>query len=279
MSSEDVRQPGRIGIGAGPDGENWGLLAHSPRLGDHLSTRIAELIGRGEFDDAGRLPSELVLANRFGVSRPVVREALSHLRSMGFIVSRKGSGSYIRKRSETVPQQVGALGFGPVNSLAEVRKCYEFRVGLEGEAAYLAAQNRTPETLAALRDALERMEAAASSGMLGMSADLEFHVAVARASGNEFFEAAMQSMRMPIEFAINLARSLTLTRPLEHLRAVQTEHVVMFEAIEARDKDAARLAMRTHIEKACLRVFEGPGSGASRAGEPKSATRSEEVSR
>ena len=67
-----------------------------------------------------------------------------------------------------------------------------------------------------------------------MNADLEFHLAVARASGNEFFEAVMQSMRTPIEFAINLARSLTLTRPLEHLRAVQTEHVVMFEAIEAR---------------------------------------------
>jgi DNA-binding GntR family transcriptional regulator len=64
---------------------------------------------------------------------------------------------------------------------------------------------------------------------------------------------------MPIEFAINLARSLTLTRPLEHLRAVQTEHVMMFEAIEAQDKDAARLAMRAHIEDACMRIFEGPG--------------------
>lgn len=279
MSSEDVRQLGRAGIISGPDGENWGSLAQPPRLGDHLSTRIAELIGRGEFDNAGRLPSEIALANRFGVSRPVVREALSHLRSMGFIVSRKGSGSYIKKPSETSPHFVGAVGFGPVNSLAEVRKCYEFRIGLEGEAAYFAAQNRTPEMLAAMREALERMEAAASSGMLGMSADLEFHIAVARASGNEFFEAVMQSMRMPIEFAINLARSLTLTRPLEHLSAVQTEHVVMFEAIEARDKEAARLAMRTHIENACLRVFEGPGGGASRTGELKSTTKSEDVSR
>ncbi len=268
MSPEDVRHLDWAGIASTPAGQNWGQLAHPRRLGDHLSTRIAELIGRGEFDEAGRLPSELVLANRFGVSRPVVREALSHLRSMGVIESRKGSGSYIRRPSQTPPHVVGAVGFGPVNSLAEVRKCYEFRVGLEGEAAYLAAQNRTPETLAAMREALERMEAAASSGMLGMSADLEFHIAVARASGNEFFEAAMQSMRMPIEFAINLARSLTLTRPLEHLRAVQTEHVVMLEAIEARDKDAARLAMRRHIENACRRVFEGPGGGASRTGSP-----------
>src|ERR1700730_9243949 len=240
MSSEDVRQLGRLERASEAVGENWGSLAQPPRLGEHLSTRIAELIGRGELDHAGRLPSELVLANRFGVSRPVVREALSHLRSMGFIVSRKGSGSYIKQPPETAPRHVGAVGFGPVSSLAEVRKCYEFRIGLEGEAAYCAAQNRTPESLAAIREALKRMEAAISSGLVGESADLEFHIAVARASDNEFFEAVMQSMRMPIEFAINLARSLTLTRPLEHLRAVQTEHVVMFE------------------------VFEGPGTGASR---------------
>lgn len=279
MLSNDVGQRGRAGSISGRDGENWGSLAQPPRLGDHLSTRIADLIGRGEFDDAGRLPSEVVLADRFGVSRPVVREALSQLRSMGFIVSRKGSGSYIRKQSETASHHAGAVGFGPVNSLAEVRKCYEFRIGLEGEAAYFAAQNRTPEMLAAIREALERMEAAMSGGMVGKNADLEFHIAVARASGNEFFEAVMQSMRTPIEFAINLARSLTLTRPLEHLRAVQTEHVVMFEAIEAGDKDAARLAMRTHIENACRRVFEGPGGGASRTGEPKGTAKSEDVSR
>jgi GntR family transcriptional regulator, transcriptional repressor for pyruvate dehydrogenase complex len=277
MSSENVRQLGRKGATLEPDGENWGALAQPPRLGDHLSTRIAELIGRGDFDHAGRLPSEIVLANRFGVSRPVVREALSHLRSMGFIVSRKGSGSYVRKPSETASHHVGAVGFGPVNSLAEVRKCYEFRIGLESEAAYYAAQNRTPEALAAMREALKRMEEAISRGLVGMSADLEFHMAVARGSENEFFEAVMQSMRMPIEFAINLARSLTLTRPLEHLRAVQTEHVTMFEAIEARDKDAARLAMRTHIEDACMRIFEGPGSNASRTGEPKTMTRFEDV--
>ncbi len=262
MSSEGVRQLGRTGIISGSDGENWGLRAHPPRLGDHLSTRIAELIGRGEFDNAGRLPSELVLADRFGVSRPVVREALSRLRSMGYIVSRKGSGSYITKPPATLPHLIGAAGFGPVNSLAEVRKCYEFRIGLEGEAAYLAAQNRTPEMLAAMREALNRMEAATSNLTLGMSADLEFHIAVARASGNEFFEAAMQSMRTPIEFAMNLARSLTLTRPLERLRSMQNEHVVALEAIEARDKDAARRAMRTHIENACMRIFEGPGRGA-----------------
>jgi GntR family transcriptional regulator, transcriptional repressor for pyruvate dehydrogenase complex len=237
------------------------LLTPSPRLGDHLSSRISDLIDHGEFGDEGRLPSELALAERFGVSRPVVREALSRLRSRGVIVSRKGSGSYFRK-SLSAPTAVGAVGFLPIDSLAAVRRCFEFRTGVESEAAFFAALNHTPATLAAIREALEGMEAAATNGVVAVKADLEFHLSVARASGNEYFEAVMQSMRTPIEFAINLARSLTLTRPLDHLRTVQTEHVVLFQAIEARDKDAARAAMRRHIENTCKRVFDGPGGGA-----------------
>jgi DNA-binding FadR family transcriptional regulator len=191
----------------------------------------------------------------------VIREALSRLRVMGVIVSRKGSGSYVQRRAELAPRAAVAADFRAVNSLAEVRKCYEFRIGLEGESAYYAAQNRTPEMLVAMREALDRMESATARGMVGMSADLEFHLGVARASGNEFFETVMESIRTPIEFAINLARSLTLRRPLDHLRTIQREHVVMFEAIEAHDKDAARHAMRTHVANACWRVFEGSGGG------------------
>ena len=109
-----------------------------------------------------------------------------------------------------------------------------------------------------MHDALDRMAVAIEQGIVGMNADIEFHFAVARASGNEFFEAVMESMRTPLEFAVNLARALALKRPMEHLLTVQAEHVAMFEAIEAQDKEAARLAMRTHIENACFRVFEGP---------------------
>lgn len=252
MSREDVRH--LLG-GAVLDG---GAGAPSPRLGDHLSGRIAELIARGEFGEQGRLPSELALAQQFGVSRPVVREALSRLRSQGVIVSRKGSGSYILKPAEV--DAAASSGFGPVDSLAAVRKCFEFRTGVEGEAAFFAAQNHSPKSLAAIRSALDNMEAATVNGTVSASMDIEFHFAVARASGNEFFEAVMQSMRQPLEFAVNLARSLNLTRPLDHLRLVQNEHVVLYEAIEARDRQAARLAMRAHVENACSRIFEGPGA-------------------
>jgi GntR family transcriptional regulator, transcriptional repressor for pyruvate dehydrogenase complex len=245
----------------------WGTVAPAARLADQLAHRIATMIDRGEFSEGGRLPAESELADRFGVSRPVIREALSRLRVMGMIVSRRGSGSYVQKGSIQAAEAGAPIGFGPVNSMAEVKKCYEFRVGVEGDAAYYAALNRTPAMLAAMQTALQRMEKAIAEGAVGMSADLEFHLAVARASGNEFFEAVMEAMRTPIEFTINLARSLALARPLQHLLTVQAEHVVMFEAIEAGDKEAARNAMRAHIANACARIFDGPGSSERPPGE------------
>jgi GntR family transcriptional regulator, transcriptional repressor for pyruvate dehydrogenase complex len=253
MSPQSVRQLHKSVLGA-RDEASWSAPALT-RFGDLLSYRMAEMIEGGEFGVGSRLPAETELAERFGVSRPVVREALSRLRSAGVITSKKGSGSYVSKRAN---DPSWSNGFGPVSSLAQVQKCYEFRIGLEGEAAFYAAENRTPEMLVTMRDALDRMESAVAQGIIGMSADFEFHLAIARASGNEFFENVMRAMRTPIEFAINLARSLALTRTREHLLTVQAEHVVMFEAIEARDKGAARLAMRAHIENARLRVFEGP---------------------
>ena len=263
MPSKAVRQPPQD-VAALTEGSGWGALTAAVPLGDQLSHRIATLIQRGEFGDTGKLPTEATLAGRFGVSRPVIREALSRLRAMGFIISRKGSGSYVRKRALQPMQTSTMVGFGPLNSLAQVRQCFEFRVTVEGDAAYYAAQNRSPDLLHQMRDALERMENAIATGTVGMNADFEFHVAVARASGNDFYEAVMEALRTPIEFAINLARNLAMTRPLDHLLTVQAEHVAMFQAIEAGDKDGARLAMRTHIEHACQRVFEGPGGGASR---------------
>src|ERR1043165_4782169 len=181
MQAESVRQLAR----------EWDTVGPAARLGDRLSHRMAVLIDKGEFGEGGRLPAESELASRFGVSRPVIREALSRLRVMGMIVSRRGSGSYVQKRAAR-PAEMPSIGFGPVDSLAQVRKCYEFRASLEGDAAFYAAQNRTPEMLVTMRDALDRMAMAIEQGIVGMNADIEFHFAVARASGNEFFEAVME---------------------------------------------------------------------------------------
>jgi DNA-binding FadR family transcriptional regulator len=231
-------------------------LEPEARLGDKLYDYLTALINDGTFAAGVRLPAESALSKRFKVSRPLIREVLSRLRQNGLIVSRKGSGSFVQQRPEST-RLPGAIGFAPITSLAQVRKCFEFRVGIEGEAAFWAARNRSAAGIEALRLARDRLEDAVARGTVGTRADYDFHVAVAQASANEFFETVLHSMRGSIEFAINLSRSLSLTRPLERLRIVQAEHEAILAAVVDGDGDAARLSMRSHIQNACNRVFEG----------------------
>jgi DNA-binding FadR family transcriptional regulator len=240
------------GVGRRQDGSD-GIQAE--RLSDLLYERLTSMLSAGEFVTGGRLPSESRLAERFSVSRPMVREALSRLRQDGIITSRKGAGSFVCDREAGCDANV--LGFAPMSSLAQVKKAYEFRIGVEGEAAFWAAQNRSCETLAQLRGALEKLDDAIERRAIGVEPDYEFHLAIARASGNAFFETVMIAMRAPMIFSINLSRSLSLTRPLERLRVVQAEHVAIYEAIEDSDRQAACSAVRRHISATCDRVFEG----------------------
>ena len=245
---------------AGPAGA--GVVRSAP-LGEAVSARIRAWIEGGEYAEGARLPAESALAERFGVSRPIIREALSRLRSEGAIVSRRGSGSYVRPRApgEAAP---APAPFGALNSLAQVRKCYQFRAAIEGDAAFYAAANRTAEHLARMGQALDRMEAAILGRTVGISPDYEFHAAIAAASGNEFFDIVLRQLQTPIEFTINLARSLSLTRTLKDMMTIQGEHVDLFKAIESGDGETARRLMRAHLDSTCRRIFEGPAGEAPR---------------
>lgn len=240
-----------------PEDKSGDVLARSISLGERLSAHIRSWIDGGEFAEGARLPAESELAERFGVSRPIIREALSRLRSEGVIVSRRGSGSYVQKREAHSSPPV-ETPFGTIGSLAQVRKCFQFRATVEGDAAFYAAQNRTSEHLEAMQSALQKLEAAVLDRKVGIHPDYEFHVALARASGNEFFETIMKQLQAPIEFTINLARSLSLTRTQDHMMTIQGEHVRIYQAIEAQDGESARRVMRAHLENACTRIFEGP---------------------
>jgi GntR family transcriptional repressor for pyruvate dehydrogenase complex len=228
------------------------------RLGDQLYDRLVELIESGEFGEGGRLPPEHELAAKFNVSRPLIREAFSRLREKDIIVSRKGVGSFVRQLPGRLEGESEVVdGFPSISSLSQVQKCYDFRIALEGDAAFFAAQNRAEKDLTHLRDALDRLEEAIAAANLGTDADHDFHAMVAHCSENPFFVKAARMMRGPVRFAINLSRSLSLARPTARLRIVQAEHIAIFEAIASRDAEGARSAMRSHLSNACSRIFEG----------------------
>jgi DNA-binding FadR family transcriptional regulator len=247
----------QVMVGLRANGEKVGDEIEPVRLSDVLYDRLVLKISQGEFSAGSRLPSESDLAERFNVSRSMVREALLRLRENRVIVSRKGAGSFVLRQPGTDERTPVGLGFAPTNNLAQVKKCYEFRIGVEGEAAFWAAQNRTSETLARIRLSLDQLETAIAQGAIGVEPDYNFHLAVAQASANEFFETVLASLKTTITFAINLSRSLSLAQPVARLRVVQEEHIAIYDAIEAGDKEGAAVAMRCHISNTCDRVFEG----------------------
>ncbi len=222
------------------------------KLSAGVYQRIFELIVAGEFTVNARLPSETDLSQRFRASRPVVREALARLRDDGIIVSRQGSGSYVKQRPDTA-----VLQFAPVNSIADIQRCFEFRVALEGAAAALAAQRWEKADLAEINAKLSALEICIRDGQLGVAADEQFHLAIAKATHNGYYAAVQSSLQPHIAFGMALTRNLSMLRARARLRLVQDEHIAIVEAIAARNPRKARAAMEKHIENARARMFEG----------------------
>ncbi|WP_298822781.1 FadR/GntR family transcriptional regulator [uncultured Roseibium sp.] len=221
-------------------------------LSDRAYENILSKIMDGDIPVGGKLPTEQVLSSELGVSRPVLRQALKQLREDDVIVSRQGSGSFVKRRPE------GAiLDFAPIGSIADIQRTFEFRAAVEGEAAYLAAERRTDSDLNELRASLTELDRCIAEGELGVAADEIFHVAVCNAADNKYFVAARSSMKPNILTGMNLTRNLSLTKPQDRMKLVQAEHYEIFEAIEKGDRGAARNAMRAHVENARKRIFEG----------------------
>jgi DNA-binding FadR family transcriptional regulator len=174
------------------------------------------------------------------------------LREDDVIVSRQGSGSYVMRRPDG-----SVLDFAPVGSIADIQRTFEFRVAIEGEAAFLAAERRTDADMRRLRAALDELDRCIRVGELGVDADDAFHAVICAASDNQYFVAARTSMKANILTGLNLTRNLSLTKPQERLTLVQKEHYAIFDAIERGDPEDARLSMRRHIDNARKRVFEG----------------------
>lgn len=221
-------------------------------LSDRVYERILAMIVEGGSEVGTKLPTEQALSEQFQVSRPVLRQALKQLREDGVVVSRQGSGSFVQRRPE------GAMmDFAPVGSIADIQRTFEFRAAIESEAAFFAAQRRTADDVERLRAKLEELDRCVRDNELGVEADEDFHEAVCAASDNPYFLAARGSMKVNILTGMNLTRSLTLTKPQERTVLVQAEHLAIFEAIVAGKQENARYAMRTHLENARRRVFEG----------------------
>lgn len=228
------------------------ILARRQRLGDQLYGQLLEQIVNGRLAEGSRLPPETEICAAFGVSRPVVRQALQRLRADGLVQARQGSGTYVLAR----PAARLAEFVEPAN-VASLLRCLEVRVGLEGAAARYAAERRSTRELEQIIAAHDAMRAEADShGAMTPEADLAFHTAIAKASGNGFFPRLLAELQGELRGFMSLSLNLTRTSSGERTAQVLHEHRLILDAIRGQEAEAAETAMRFHIIQARHRMID-----------------------
>jgi GntR family transcriptional regulator, transcriptional repressor for pyruvate dehydrogenase complex len=219
----------------------------------HLSDQVADAltaeIRTGRFTVGNKLPSEAALASQFSVSRTVVREAVSRLKSIGLVESRQGSGVFIKD-----------AGFLPLHfdarlavSKQAVIQMVEVRRALEAEVAALAAQRRTATDIKRIRQAIVALDKAVDAGGDGVEQDVSYHRAIADAAKNQFLISTLDYLRQFLHGATRVTRA-NEARRADFAKQVRDEHQAIAVAIEAGNADLARSAATQHMGNAIKRI-------------------------
>ncbi|OHV12840.1 FadR/GntR family transcriptional regulator [Kushneria phosphatilytica] len=238
----------------------------APHLAEQVARQLTRSIHAGEWRQGQRLPTEAALGERFGISRPVVREAISMLRNAGLVMSRRGSGSFVTE-SPTVTLHMPL----PSASLSSVIRLLELRRALEVEAARLAAIRRTPAQLRRIRNAVVEIDEAVEAGDTGVDQDMAFHRSIAEACGNEHFTAVIDFHNRFLHHAITLTRTNEARRTV-FMTQVMAEHDDIVTAIGRSDPDAAAQAVSRHLDNAEWRLSQAPADLLEQAGFASSPT-------
>lgn len=224
-------------------------LTVGARLSEQLAETLAVSIREGQLPIGQRLPTENALMERFGVSRTVVREALSRLKTLGLVETRQGAGAFVKSSAPAREQLVLA----PDGSLAAVLQMVELRRALETEAAALAAARRSAQDLRRIKGAVRALARGVAAGGDGVAEDVAFHAAIAEAARNPFLLATLSYLSRFLLDATRVTRANEATRA-DFAQQVRDEHARIVHAIEAGDVVAARLAGADHMINAAGRI-------------------------
>ncbi|WP_338514258.1 FadR/GntR family transcriptional regulator [Pseudomonas poae] len=232
--------------------ENASTAPRLPRkrrsLAQELVTVLSEQIRDGQLKRGDKLPTESAIMDAHGVSRTVVREAISRLQAAGQVETRHGIGTFVL---DTPSPSGFRIDPATVVTLRDVLAILELRISLEVESAGLAALRRSDEQLAAMRAALDALnESAAHAAHAGdaVASDFAFHLEIALSTGNRYFTDIMTHLGTSIipRTRLNSAR-LAHDDQQHYMVRLSREHEEIYDAIARQDSDAARAAMRLHL--------------------------------
>lgn len=213
----------------------------------HVADQLESLIVNGTIPVGEKLPTENGLCDSFGVSRTVIREAIAHLKSLGLVETRRGVGTTVL-RNATV-EAMPAKRISPT-TVEDILHMLELRLNIEPAAAELAALRHDQDDRQRLEQTHEAFSVARTRGDQARIEDYEFHLAIAAATKNPFFQAFHEQLsRSVIPRAKLLSIEINPAATDKYLARVEEEHTYILEAIFARDGESAREMMYQHLNR------------------------------
>ncbi|CAD0264101.1 FadR family transcriptional regulator [Pseudomonas veronii] len=227
---------------------------HTPRkrsqgLAHDIVTTLTQRILLGQLAPGEKLPSESAIVGEYGVSRTVVREALSKLQAAGLVETRHGVGTFVLARDQRQGLHLNH------DTAVSVRGILELRLGLETQAAALAALRRSEVQLQHMREALDDYQASLANNDSSVEPDVRFHQLIAQATGNTYFTDVIQHLGNSVipRTRIN-AEERGDTDLMKLGQLANLEHEAILNAIRRQDPDAARAAMLLHLSNSLERM-------------------------
>lgn len=207
-------------------------------LGEQIEDELMNYILQEPVEVGQRIPNEFELAEKFGVGRSTIREAVKGLVSKGILEVKRGSGTYVISTSTAEDDPLGLSKLQDKYKLA--LELFEVRLMLEPDIAALAAEKATPEELEQLKILCDETEQMYRSGKNHIPKDVEFHTCIAKCSKNRVVETLIPLINTAVLTFANLTHRTLMQETIETHRAV-------VEAITDKDPVGARCAMMMHL--------------------------------
>lgn len=226
-------------------------IAQPPNLRSGLIDSFIARIESGDLQPGQRLPTEQAIMEATGVSRTIVREALAALRAKGLIITRQGLGAFVS--NDPNPRTFSIIP-NELESMEEVLRVIELRIGIESEAVALAALRRTDEDLERMESRLTAMDESLKNGGYGAEEDFAFHRAILVATQNSYYARLFDTFGaalMPRQWT--RLTKMSDTGRKRHDARVRKEHRAIFNAIRDRNEKIARKALRAHLQLSASR--------------------------
>lgn len=222
-------------------------------LADQVAAQLTQLIETQPLGPGVSLPSEAQLVERYGVSRPVVREALRSLEANGIIRVANGKGAVVMPLT---PEPLARFFHRAVTSREHpLIELLEVRKGIEVQSAQLAAQRRTTDEITGMAALVSQMRDNLGRAEAYVAHDAQLHILIARASRNALLQHLVESIRKPLEETIRVGLHCRVDE--DQRQRVQRLHDELVAAIGEGDPDASALAMARHFDDAVIAFLQG----------------------